>query len=148
MPMNERVFSVGHVTVDQLLTDFLKLVGLLVRRITAPFRQIHRLPGLAYIARDDPRDGSDVTVPGPRSFIGVAVLAGALEDGFRLGRRRQGRVDGLRWIHPGATSIHRDELTGHQENQDGKSDSPSQRYTQNFPHGLSGPRYVQCNDFT
>ena len=64
------------------------LSSFLLGRVAAPFRKVHRLPRLVNIVGDHPRHRRDIAVPGPRGFVGVAVLAGSLEDCLHVRRHR------------------------------------------------------------
>lgn len=54
------------------------------------------LPGFFYIAGDEPVGGDNLVEPRQLRLVGVAAVAGVLQDLFDLGRRLQVRRDG--WV--------------------------------------------------
>ena len=63
----------------------------LLRRLRTPLRQVHRLASLVNIVGNDPRRRRNVAVPGPRSLIGMAILAGPIEGSFPAGAPSRSR---------------------------------------------------------
>src|SRR6266511_420852 len=71
-----------HVTRAHAFPALLELLDLLLGSVLLPGREIQLGAAFLHIMQEKPGDRSDVTIPRPHSFVGVAIIAGAPEDSF------------------------------------------------------------------
>jgi hypothetical protein len=64
-----------HLTLCDFFPTFLQLLHLLLGAVPIPHREVDLCTALLHIPGDDPRDRGNLTIPGPRRFVGVAVIA-------------------------------------------------------------------------
>ena len=90
--MQKFVRQEGHPPESQFPASRNKFLPGILRGIvnvwTEPLGEIQVTPAVYDVVGDQPRDGSDVAIPGPVGLIRVAVVAGTREDFFH--RRRHG----------------------------------------------------------
>jgi hypothetical protein len=67
------------------------------------------------VVGNHPGEGSDIAIPGPDGLVGVAIPAGALEDGLHICGHGQGSVNGTGFVYTGIVPIHWDKLDGHKK---------------------------------
>jgi hypothetical protein len=91
-------------------------------RVGAPLGEIHLPAAFVDVVGDDPRGRRHAGIPGSASLIGVAVVAGAVEDAAHSGRHRPDRVNRLCRIDGGVAPVHRHQLQGDEQDDDCDSD--------------------------
>lgn len=89
-----------HASAFHFPANFLEIILLLSPAILAPLREVHFSAPLVDVVDDEPGDGRDVAVPGPARLVGMAIVAGAIQDccrfrrELRVGLKREGLVNG------------------------------------------------------
>lgn len=74
-----------HAAACHFPANFLEIARLLASVILRPIGEVHLSAAFVDVIDDEPGDGRDVAIPGPARLVGMAIVAGAIEDCRRFG---------------------------------------------------------------
>src|SRR5436305_7032575 len=88
-----------HVSALHFPTHLLQIILLLVWAVLSPIREVHVFASLINVADEKPGDWRDVAVPGPARLVGMAIIAGAIENRRDFRRQLRVRLNSLRLVN-------------------------------------------------
>ncbi len=138
VPVDVKVFFDGHIASIDFFPYFAESVFLFFLGVLIPLGEIDFMSAFRNIIGDIPRDGSDIGVPRPMCFVGVAIVAGAFEDLVNGGRGGEVFGDG------GVVSFDGNELHRGEDDEDEDYETEQKFLHGRFRSGVCGVVLYMC----